>query len=155
MGLQSERVVYTSKVDPRTHLRRCGASPLECDFLVQCGTPDDGWEGERIELNAMTSSQFLAWLKAALDAAGVTKMVPDAVVLVAVYQAMTRVALLQQTVDVAFASLPTADTIPVPDGLADMIRTVIAGNTHPWDTALWEHVWAERQPLRQRRARQR
>ena len=96
-----------------------------------------------------------AWLKTALDAAGVTKIVPDAAALAAVYQAMSRVALLQQTVDAAFASLPAADTIPVPDGLADTIRTVIAGNTQPWDTALWEHVWAERQPLRQRRARQR
>ena len=67
MGLQSEPVWYPSEVDPQTSLRRCGATDEECTFLVHGLVdrywPKSGWQGERIELNAMTSRQFLTWLE--------------------------------------------------------------------------------------------
>ena len=40
------------------------------------------------------------------------------------------------------ADIPAADTFAVPEGLADTLRTTIAGTTMPWDAALWEIAWA-------------
>lgn len=61
MGFESEPVEYPDKKDPRINLRNSGASEAECDFLVRHKT-EGGWIGERVELNAMTSKQFLTWL---------------------------------------------------------------------------------------------
>ena len=47
MGLASEPVTYTSKVDPRESLCRCGASEEECAFLVHArDAPNSGSEAE-------------------------------------------------------------------------------------------------------------
>src|SRR5262249_22056207 len=78
LGLQAEPVEYASEVDPRDSLRRCGASDEECDFLVHARRfPYEKWTGERVELNAMTSPQFVQWLEDGLRAAGAGKVVPD------------------------------------------------------------------------------
>ena len=109
---------YRSKVDPRGSLRSCGASEEECDFLVEGvsrGKPWDDeqveWRGQRIELNAMTSQQFLDWLEEKVQAAGVDKVVPDPETLAVAYQHLTRVAALQDTIDAALAE-------PAPPGEA-------------------------------------
>jgi hypothetical protein len=140
MGLQSEPVTYDSTVDPRESLRRCGATEEECAFLVHRDT-DDGWEGERIELNAMTSRQFLTWLEDTLDVIGVKKVVPDPTALADAYQYMTRLAMVQRALDAAFATLPAADTLAVPDTLPDAIRDALTDDpTIAWDEALWDLV---------------
>jgi hypothetical protein len=61
MDLQSEPVSYPRGVDSGLNLRECGATEEESHFLVQWDD-DDGWIGQRVELNAMTSEQFLDWL---------------------------------------------------------------------------------------------
>ena len=95
MGLQSEQVYYQGQKDPRESLRRCGATPAECAFLVQRRV-GEGWEGERIELNAMDSVTFITWLEAKLVAAGVRKLVPEGEALTAAYQRMAQIAMLQR-----------------------------------------------------------
>jgi hypothetical protein len=139
MGLQSEPVTYDSKVNPRESLRRCGATEEECAFLVhpQRGS---GWEGQRIELNAMTSRQFLTWLEVQLGAAGVHKVVPEVEALRAAYRHMTRFAMVQRAMDAALDTLPAEDTIAVPDTLADEIRDAIIDTKTSWDEALWDLV---------------
>ena len=72
LGLQSEAVTYPGKVDPRVNLRASGATADECDYLVR----DQGrgvWQGERVELNAMVSDVFIAWLERKLVDARVLK----------------------------------------------------------------------------------
>jgi DNA topoisomerase VI subunit B len=140
MSLESEPVAYDSEVDPRKNLRRCGATEEECAFLVHRHT-DDGWEGERIELNAMTSQQFLTWLEDMLALHGVEKVVPEPTALAQAYQYMTRLAMLQRALDAAFAILPAAHTIVVPDTLTDAIRDALTDTpTIAWDAALWDLV---------------
>ena len=41
------------------------------------GAGRGGWFGERVELNAMTSGQFITWLEGKLDEHEVRKVVPD------------------------------------------------------------------------------
>jgi hypothetical protein len=85
MALESEQVDYTGNTDPRENLRESGATEAECRYLVrkQIGTR---WSGERVELNAMTSDQFIAWLEQKLAAHQVHKVVPDEATLAAAYR---------------------------------------------------------------------
>lgn len=81
LGLQREPVFYASQVDPRAHLRRCGATAEACAVLVQrqvVGSCARGWVGERIARNAMPLQPCVTWREAPLTAAGGTKRVPDA-----------------------------------------------------------------------------
>ena len=69
MDLQSEPYNYRQKIDPKIDLARCGATPEEQAFLVEGErrrNPSTGkyyWPGKRVELNAMTSDQFVAWIE--------------------------------------------------------------------------------------------
>jgi hypothetical protein len=143
MGLQSEPVMYNSKINPRINLRACGATEEECAFLVHRCEYGQYWEGERIELNAMTSQQFLDWLEAQLQAVGAQKVVPDASTLVTAYQHMAQVALLQRAIDKAWRALANLETFRVPEGLEARIREAITDTTTPWDDALWDIVCDE------------
>jgi Protein of unknown function C-terminus (DUF2399) len=150
MGLESEPVTYDSEVDPRVNLRECGATEAECDFLVterktdiRNGKRHVYWVGERIELNAMDSQQFLDWLERKLQDAGVEKVVPDDDALAAAYRRQQRVAQLQKILDEAVAE--PDDDAPVPAHLADQIRARITGTAAAWDDALWDIVHAQRE----------
>ena len=144
LGLQSEPVEYDSKVDPRRNLAACGATREEQDFLVRAGGYR-GWVGERIELNAMDSAQFVTWLEEKLLGAGVEKVVPDADALAAAYRRAWRLGAVQEVIDRLEADGADADDIPVPAGLAEVIRTQIAGTEQSWDAAIWMAAQAARQ----------
>ena len=141
MGLQSEQVQYDSKVDPRCNLLECGATPEECNFLVKWQTYG-GWIGDRVELNAMDSMQFIAWLETKLRAVGVCKVVPDPLTLDTAYRRMIRLSRVQQAIETAIASMPTDDEIAVPADLMGRIYNAIDGTAQSWDTALWQLVRA-------------
>jgi Protein of unknown function C-terminus (DUF2399) len=166
MGLASEPVPYTSKVDPRKSLRRCGASEEECAFLVHArdepraereandawDEDEDAWDedestarrkprwhGERIELNAMDSQQFLDWLEEKLESAGVEKVIPDAQTLAVAYQHLRRVAHVEQTLDAAL--LEPLALAEMPEDLVAQIWGLLRDDTTlSWDAALWEIV---------------
>ena len=110
-------------------LRAHGATPEEIEFLV--------YRGRRVELNAMTSDQFVAWLEAKLRLHGAGKVVPDGEILERAYRdavarryATDPLRLLEQEAR-AFAA--TAD---VPDDLAAAVRREIEGSDLPWDEAM-------------------
>jgi hypothetical protein len=98
-----------------------------------------------VELNAMTSRQFLDWLEAKFAEHGVEKVVPDEETLAKAYQHLARNAALQREIDKILADLPEAETFTVPDGLAETLRTTIAGTPQSWDQALWEIAQAATQ----------
>ena len=138
MGLESEQVSYGKDTDPRESLRRCGATEEECAFLVhERRWENELWEGERIELNAMTSDQFLRWLEDGLRAAGVTKMVPDAETLAKAYAYQRRVRTLQTAMTRALQE-SAAPTGPPPADLAQRVRERITDTDLPWDEGLWQ-----------------
>jgi len=139
MYLESEPVRHPGKVDPCRSLRRCEATEDECDFLVHGEDEDGHWVGERIELNAMDSQQFLDWLERKLEEAGVEKVVPEYDALAVAYRHLRRVATIQQAVDAALAA--DEDEVQVPDDLAETIRERLADEPEmAWDEALWDIV---------------
>ena len=138
LGLPSEPVDYGDDKDPRVNLQRCGATEAEMAFLVDRQDYYGEWHGQRVELNAMTSRQFLDWLEAKFAEHGVAKVVPDEATLAHAYQHLARNAVLQRAIETILADLPAAETFPVPDGLAATLRTTIADTPQPWDAALWE-----------------
>ena len=155
LGLQSEPVEYASNIDPRLNLVECGATKAEQNYLVRQRIRGAGkydkrgdyietghWVGERVELNAMTSDQFIAWLEGKLAEHEVRKLVPDQATLATAYRRAVRVAQVQEVLDKALAELPSTE-IRLPPDLADVIARRIAGTALPWDQALFELV---RQP---------
>jgi hypothetical protein len=141
LGLDPEPVPYHGKADPRQRLRDCGASDVECAFLVQRGNVKAGWTGARVELNAMTSEQFIDWLCAKLDALGVEKYVPDAQALDNAFRYQWKQRGLQEAIERAMATLPLMAAIPIPDALEDAVRAaLLVDHAVPWDGALWKIV---------------
>jgi DNA topoisomerase VI subunit B len=134
MKLESEPVSYPSKIDPRENLRENGATEDECDFLVQ--EHFNGWTGKRVELNAMTSPQFVEWLEKKLAAAGVAKLVPDDEALVAAYKRAVRLKELERLTSEVKRKTDRME-ISVPKGLAGKVKKAIDGKVTPWDLAVW------------------
>jgi hypothetical protein len=136
-GLEREPVRYAQRSSPRGNLRRNGASEEEIAVLVQSGTYRGHW-GERVELNAMTSDRFIAWLERKLQEHGAGKLVPADEVLASGY----RRALFLQHLDDAQARLTKqyqrGDAV-VPAGLAAEVQRVLeAEPAMSWDEAVWQ-----------------
>lgn len=136
MGLSSEPVEYTGDSDPRVELRRSGATPDECGFLVR-RRPYSGWAGERVELNAMTSDQFIDWIERKLTDAGVHKVVPASETLEATYRTTVQDAKRQAVIDAAtkkalegFVSEP----VDVPPDLHARVEAALPlGRVETWE----------------------
>jgi hypothetical protein len=136
LSLDSEPVTYDSKVDPRHNLRLSGADEAECNFLVH-GEGYGGWEGERVELNAMTSDQLVDWLTEKLRAHGVGKFVPSKDALAAAYRRAVRLADLGRTLDELEGGGGLGE-IEVPADIEDKVCSAIADTEKPWDAAVWD-----------------
>jgi hypothetical protein len=137
LGLQSERVYYATKKDPRERLRECGATPEECSFLVQGGGPGQWW-GDRVELNAMTASQFLQFVERKLRGAGVRKVVPEGQALRQAYRRAWRLQMIQEALDAAQAS--PGEDLRIPAGLMAAVRRQLKDSPLSWDQALQQLV---------------
>jgi DNA topoisomerase VI subunit B len=142
LRLDSEPVNYLDKKDPRERLRECGATDEECDFLVDEQTAS-GWSGQRVELNAMTSPQFIDNLEGKLTELGAKKLVPDEEVLESAYRRAWWHAKLQQAIDRAVDAQDESEVPDPPSDLAEQIGQAIDGKSKPWDEALWEIVRRE------------
>lgn len=138
MELASEPVTYKGISDPRWNLRDSGATEQECDYLVR-NQYNGSWEGERVELNAMTAEQFVIWLEAKLTENGVEKVVPGADVLESAYRRAVRLEAVRQAVETTLAGM-NGHGIEVPDDLVVDVTARIAGTADSWDDALWDIV---------------
>ncbi len=135
MGLESEAVEYSSDVDPRHDIRASGGTQAEAAFLVEGGKPKD-WHGARVELNAMTSVQFVAWLDAKLAAAGAGKVIPEPAILESAYQRVRRAAMVEAKT-AAIVREVNAVEIRTPDGLkASVERLIRRIPALSWDAAV-------------------
>jgi Protein of unknown function C-terminus (DUF2399) len=138
MNLQNEPVTYKQKKDPRDKFhdwdKDYDATDEEFDFLVEKEVAGKLWRGQRVELNAMTSDQFIAWLEDKLTKAGVTKVVPDQKTLGAAWQ---RAQLLARIAEAAAEFQQNPDYKPAPKSLERKVRAML--KTEPelsWDAAL-------------------
>jgi hypothetical protein len=135
-GLERERVEYKgAKQSPAINLRACGATEEECSFLVR--REQGQWIGDRVELNAMRSDQFITWLEGKFAEVGVEKVVPDDSTLAGAYRLAVRKSKLQEAIDDALTTIDEQPDAPVPDDLAEQIRAKITGKALAWDEAIW------------------
>jgi DNA topoisomerase VI subunit B len=138
LGLVGERVTYATKADPRENLRESGATKAERNFLVSGGRPRR-WEGRRVELNELTSPQFITFLEGKLREAGVGKVVPEGEALAAAYRLQRKRAKLQQAIDEAAKGID-GEAVEMPPGLREDLAEMIQDKSISWDLALWEFV---------------
>jgi hypothetical protein len=127
-GLQPEPV--TPKGAIARKLRAAGASNEEIEFL------QDG----RVELNAMTSEEFVTWLEAKLVKAGVNKYVPNEAVMIEAYKRavyLTRLVEKEKELREEFKK----SEIIIPDNLMKKVIEALSKNPeNSWDKAIWNIV---------------
>lgn len=134
LDLQSEPVYYRTNKDPRRNLRESGATEEECNFLVNNGYPGS-WQGKRVELNAMTSTQLIDWLKEKLSAAGCEKVIPSVDFLESSYRNAKRRAVIQKAIDDALRGYDDS-SIMIPDDLYQEIERGLKDN----DLSAWDDI---------------
>jgi len=148
-GLPREAVVYAQKRDPRDYLRLCGATDEELTILVQ-RRRGGCWEGERVELNAMPSDRFVAWLESKLLASGVQKVIPDPDTLAQAYRRARFLEQLERMVEQVRATL-SRDAGEIPPDLAARVAALLARDPSlAWDQAIAQLVAGERRRRRRR-----
>ncbi len=152
MGLQSEPVEYPQRKDPREkfHEQYYDATDEELNFLVErpsgaymnrSGGIGHRWTGKRVELNAMTSRQFIDWLESKLKQHGVEKVIPDQETLALAWRNAQHRHRINQTLKRVVKSTPKEDTPPVPGDLEHRLRKYLQKySTKAWDEALAELV---------------
>jgi hypothetical protein len=137
LALQSEEQIHKQRKDPTEKFWEWyddAISEEEADFLRgEYSYQKDGWAGQRVELNAMTSKQFIDWLEEKLDAVGVEKVVPDKVILTAAWQRATAIAKAREAIREIEKGKPT----PPPKDLDRKVRALLKREPElSWDSAL-------------------
>ena len=134
MDLQSEPTKISGDLSTRAnHLRRAGATQAERDFLLgDFGKRDQ----RRVELNAMSSRQFIDHLEAKLKEHGVKKTVPSADQLSNAYRLFVRGAKARRVAEEALRN-SEHDPVDVPADLDEQVRAYLAEHPEePWDDAV-------------------
>jgi hypothetical protein len=132
MDLQAERVTVSDWSPRANTLRRHGATEQEIAFLRR----------ERVELNAMTSREFIEFIEAKFAEYGVAKVLPDA----AVMEAHARRLIEQRLAHDALAEIreqlaDEAANHVLPDDLGPAVRAHLdAYPSLAWDDALAEVI---------------
>jgi hypothetical protein len=134
--LEPEAVRYKNS-DPTTNLAANGATQEEIDFLC---SPPLRRSGQRVELNAFTSGDFIRWIKSKLKSNGIKKVVPDGDTLAAAYRRALQVHLIrEQLAAMIDAAQEQADQATLPKQLEKLVQKQIKQNpTMPWDMAIKE-----------------
>jgi hypothetical protein len=138
--LESEDVAY-GKSDPRPNLRDNGATEEEIAFLCDEGQSSrNHYVGRRVELNAFTSENLVAWIEAGLERHGVRKVVPDEQTLEKAYRRSAANVLvgrrLEKVIRQARAKARRAD---LPEGLARQVEERLKANpATSWDVVVAE-----------------
>ena len=136
MKLQSEPVTIKQKKNPCELLWDYGATDAERKFLVR-ERNYYGWNGQRVELNAMTSDQFIAWIERKLKENGVEKLVPEKKVLDAAWRRGRLFARVEAQVNKTIKEAVKQPPEAAPKRLAHQVREMLA--KHPslaWDDAI-------------------
>lgn len=136
--LQSESVNYPQATDPRFYLKHCGATEEECNFLVNGDSYYKGWSGQRVELNAMTSDQFVLWLEEKLKENGVQKVIPDEEVLANTYQRAVFLLSIEKELEQIKEKF-MGQIIEFPEDLLERVTEILKENPlYSWDEAIYQ-----------------
>ena len=140
MGLESEYQVHTKgkKRLLMDNLRENGATNEEIAFMFQ--DFDKTRSTRRVELNAMTSPQFIAFLERKLKEHGIAKVVPDKDELEKSCKFFVRNLAIEKIVRRELKGRKfDDDAIKVPNNLAGKVKKLLS--RHPelrWDSALYQ-----------------
>jgi hypothetical protein len=129
-GLEQEpaAATKTNVGDLRRQLSENGATPQEVEFLLN----------NRVELNALTSDQLIAFIERKLKQHGICKVVPDKELLGDAYKAFHRSKQLRDVFDQAESEFEETETeIDVPDDLDIRVRKILKKHDDlRWDDAV-------------------
>ena len=118
-------------------LRINGATQEEIDFLLN---------GERVELNAMPSDQFVEFVERKLNENGVAKVIPSADTLANTFATFKRGAMAEKALKAELARL-NAQPVKTPANLEKRVKAYLAKNpADTWDKAV--RAITERRPVR-------
>jgi len=137
MNLQSEDVIYPHSRNPGYNLADRGATAEEIEFLVQ-GRDGNTWFGKRVELNAMTTPQFIEFLERKFKEVGVTKFTPSTEILRRAYKHAVHLTEIQKAVDCAIASRDGIKIQCPRDIKAQVKKQLSMIPEMSWDEAIWK-----------------
>jgi hypothetical protein len=137
MGLESECQHHpkANRSALIANLRENGASDAEIEFMFQ--DFDATRSTRRVELNAMTSPQFISFVERKLKEHDVGKIVPDKEELADAYRLFSRSHAAEHIVERELGTLDSESTLPIPDDFESQVRKHLA--QHPadrWDEAV-------------------
>jgi hypothetical protein len=131
-------------------VEKYGLSAETCDFTGHFAsdsicTPEEREflrSGQRVELNAFTSPQFIEWLETKLRENGLGKrLVPDDDLLEAAYRRAAAVAHINHAVEDTRAEAERkAEELVIPRTLRRQVQMVIRESDEPWDKAVYRLV---------------
>jgi len=127
LGLDAEPVINSDWTARSRTLRRHGATAEEIEFL----------ENRRVELNAMTSSQFIDFIEAKLVEHGVKKVVPDTAVIETHARRLIEQRLAKEAIEIMRNFLQgKAAAIELPGDLREQIEEELKRDPSlSWDAA--------------------
>jgi len=139
MELESEEVDYGKDKDPKANLRDNGATEEECEFLVSSYNSEGNWYGKRVELNAMTSQQFIDWLEERLEEVGVEKFMPNDDVLEEAWERAWKNLQVQQAINKAIKELEEIEAPAPPlDFFQEISDRIQEETVKSWDEAVYD-----------------
>jgi hypothetical protein len=128
--LQSEAADYYRGSNPTCNLQENGATTEEIEFM----------RARRVELNAFTSTQFIAWLEGKFQRHNVKKVIPDPVALERAYRRNMMANLYQELFSEHHEEIEArVKKIRVPRNLNPQLSALLKSKPElPWDRALSE-----------------
>jgi len=141
-GLQREDALDKGTRNARAwNLSENGATEAEIEFLLDY----------RVELNAMTSDQLVAFVERKLEEHGIKKVIPDDEELAEAYRLFARSQEAEQIIERELKQLNGNDAVDVPRDVKNRVRKYLL--LHPearWDAAV-QYLVATCQKLRKRK----
>ena len=134
-GLPTEPVKERGKNIAR-YLLKCGATIAEIRFLLR--PADRNGIGQRVELNAMTTEQFVTWLKRKLKEHGVKKVIPNQEVLKKTYVRAVRAQEISRRIEEMENELESRKIKPPTKLLDTVVRELRKYPTRSWDEEIWD-----------------
>jgi DNA topoisomerase 6 subunit A-like protein len=137
LGLESEEQVHKQHKSPTEKFLDWDddITKEERAFLRGEMMTYGGWRGQRVELNAMTSAQFVEWLEKKLKKAGVKKVVPDSKILAKAWKRALAVAKAREAIEEIEEDEP--DLVVLPKNLQAKIQRLLKRRpTMSWDMAV-------------------
>jgi hypothetical protein len=136
--LESEPVSY-GKSNPCSNLEENGATADEIRFLVNgCGYQGT-YCGSRVELNAFTSRDLVAWIETKLRNQKVKKLIPDQETLETAYRRALQIASISARIEEVLEEVENAtEEVTIPKNLSSQIRKRLkTAPTQSWDEVLF------------------